>query len=66
MPPVTALELVEADTPLEALAKLARQGRLSPFDSFWARVVLSVDEDGTPQKVASVALTKELTMPHVE
>ena len=49
MRPVDKLELVEAETPLEALAKLARQGRLSPMDSFWARVVL-VGDDGMPQK----------------
>jgi len=60
--PVAQWETVEAETPLEALAKLARQGRLSPLDSFWARIARA-DGDGIPQTVVTVPLTSTLTMP---
>jgi hypothetical protein len=59
---ITSQFPAELRWPLEALAKLARQGRLSPKDSFFARVV-SADGDGMPQNIVSVALTGELTTP---
>ena len=65
MRPVDQWQYIEAETPLEALAKLARHGRLSPYDTFWARIVPAGD-DGAAQNVVSVALTRELTMPHTQ
>src|SRR6267142_581360 len=62
--PVEQMDLIEAETPLEALAKLARQGRLSPIDTFWARIVLEVDANGQPSKIVTVPLTKEITTPY--
>jgi hypothetical protein len=60
--PVDQWQYIEAETPFEALAKLARHGRLSPYDTFWVRIVPASDDD-TPQNVVSVALTRELTTP---
>jgi hypothetical protein len=62
--PVEAMDLVEGETPLEALAQLARQGRLAPFDRFFARVVLEVDANAMPSKAIEVPLTRELTTPY--
>jgi len=62
--PVEQMNLIEAETPLEALAKLARQGRLSPIDTFWARIVLEVDASGQPSKIVTVPLTQEITTPY--
>ena len=63
VPPLNYWKFVEAETPLEALIKLARQGRLSPVDKFWARVALEVGDDNRPAKVLTIPLTSEITMP---
>ena len=52
-------ERVEAETPLEALAELARQGWLTPADTFWAYVA-----DDELRQVAAVELSRSLTVPH--
>lgn len=61
---LTYWEFVEAETPLEALVKLAQQGRLSPTDKFLVRVALEVD-DNRVVNVLTIPVTTEITMPTV-
>lgn len=65
-PPLEHLTVVEAETPLEAIAKLARSGQLPAGDHCWARIVLSVNESGGADKVVSIALPREMTSPQPE
>jgi len=52
---VNSLPSIEAETPIQAVHKLARAGRL-PKDSpiFWVRIVTSVHDNGMPHKVISI------------
>ena len=52
------IKLVEAETPLEAIAKLARQGYLTPADSFFVRIVLD-------DKVIHLPMRHDLIVPAV-
>jgi hypothetical protein len=54
---VDAMPRVEAESPIQAVHKLAREGRLPPDGPiFWVRVVTSVHDNGMPHKVISVSV----------
>jgi len=50
------IQLVEAETPLEAIAKLARQGYLTTADTFFVRVILD-------DKIIHVPMWNDLIVP---
>jgi len=64
LPTVERMELVEAPTPLEAVAQLARHGRLTTADTFFVRVALSVGSDGRPKEMISFPLSHSAIVPH--
>ena len=58
------MQLIVAETPLEAAAKLARHGSLNTCGLFtnYVRVVLSA-KDGNPDKVVVIQLTADAILP---
>jgi hypothetical protein len=63
-PSVDNLPTFEADDPMAAVAKLARDGkRPTTGPTFWMRVVTAVHPNGVPHKAISVPLTPEFRVP---
>jgi len=60
--PIDMLPTVQADTPIAAVAKLAREGKLPAAGSqFWVRIV--IESNGTSAKAISVPLTPQYEVP---
>lgn len=60
------LQIVDAETPLEAIATLARQGLLTNIENpVIVRVVLEAGADGVATKVVTLEVDRELVLPHV-
>jgi hypothetical protein len=58
---------VDAETPLEAIIKLARHGYLKSMPNpFWVRVVLLQDSTGAPTSVLTVEISTDLVRPHAK
>ena len=54
---------MEADTPIQAIAKLARDGKfLAAGRQFWVRIVIET-ENGRPKRAVSMPLTPDFHVP---